>query len=160
MWWAGEERQTLVSGTWVPHAKWMWAHLKLWWRKALVARKKAVERPHISCLPRWIKYTLKYESLEAFSRLSPDIQKSHFSSGGKWQQVSLVREHRVNGWQALLRAWFHMEHFSCTVSVRMMAANVRRQNHTHTHAHTYWLFICRYFRASFEFWLIERIHML
>lgn len=61
-----EERQTLVSGTWVPHAKWMWAHLKLWWRKALVARKKAVERPHISCLPRWIKYTLKYESLEAF----------------------------------------------------------------------------------------------
>ena len=119
--------------------------------KGLVARKKAVERPHISCLPRWIKYTLKYESLEAFSRLSPDIQKSHFSSGGKWQQVSLVREHRVNGWQALLRAWFHTEHFSCTVSVRMMAANVRRQNHTHTHAHTYWLFICRYFRASFEF---------
>lgn len=66
MWWAGEERQTLVPGTWVPHAKWMWAHLKLWWQKALVARKKAVERPHISCLPRWIKYTSKYESLEAF----------------------------------------------------------------------------------------------
>lgn len=56
----------LALGTWVLHTKRPWAHLTLWWQKALVARKKAVERHCIGCLSEWSKYTLKYESLEAF----------------------------------------------------------------------------------------------
>lgn len=62
----GEERWGLGVRNLSPTRKANVSPFEVVMTKALVARKKAVERPHIGCLPGWMKYTLKYESLEVF----------------------------------------------------------------------------------------------
>lgn len=44
------------EGTGVPHTKQPRARSKLPRQKTLVPRKKAVERPHVGCLPGWMKH--------------------------------------------------------------------------------------------------------
>lgn len=84
-----------------------------------------MERPHVGCLPGWLKHTLKYESLEAFQRLCLTY-RSHISLPGEAAAGTNCSGTQCE-WQAARSPLFHVEHSLCTMTASAVSASAQAE---------------------------------